>query len=198
MVIMNKLYKDRKVINIIDDNTSLKLNVEKDNMIVINCFFDSISNMQIDVKQSDDSYLVINYAGFICENANVNVNVDITGNNNKTVVNIRTISQKNHATFDVKIKANKSTKGNDITEDLKAINEEGTVAFLPVLQVDTNEVNASHFATIGGFDKNELFYLESKGLSTNKAKDILKRSFIENLFSDNFLKMLNDRKEEHE
>lgn len=198
MVIMNKLYKDRKVINIIDDNTNLKIEVEKDNMIIINCFFDNIQDMQIDVKQFDDSYLVINYAGFIRENANVNINVDVIGNNNKTVVNTRTISQKNHATFDVKIKANESTQNNDIIEDLKAINEEGTVTFLPVLQVDTKEVNASHYATIGGFDKNELFYLESKGLSTNKAKDILKRSFIENLFSDNFLKMLNDRKEEHE
>ena len=198
MVIMNKLYKDRKVINIIDDNTNLKIEVEKDNMIIINCFFDNIQDMQIDVKQFDDSYLVINYAGFIRENANVNINVDVIGNNNKTVVNTRTISQKNHATFDVKIKANESTQNNDIIEDLKAINEGGTVTFLPVLQVDTKEVNASHFATIGGFDKNELFYLESKGLSTNKAKDILKRSFIENLFSDNFLKMLNDRKEEHE
>lgn len=198
MVIMNKLYKDRKVINIIDDNTNLKIEVEKDNMIIINCFFDNIQDMQIDVKQFDDSYLVINYAGFIRENANVNINVDVIGNNNKTVVNTRTISQKNHATFEVKIKANESTQNNDIIEDLKAINEEGTVTFLPVLQVDTKEVNASHFATIGGFDKNELFYLESKGLSTNKAKDILKRSFIENLFSDNFLKMLNDRKEEHE
>ncbi|MBR4231002.1 MAG: SufD family Fe-S cluster assembly protein [Bacilli bacterium] len=195
---MNKLYKDRKVINIIDDNTNLKIEVEKDNMIIINCFFDNIQDMQIDVKQFDDSYLVINYAGFIRENANVNINVDVIGNNNKTVVNTRTISQKNHATFEVKIKANESTQNNDIIEDLKAINEEGTVTFLPVLQVDTKEVNASHFATIGGFDKNELFYLESKGLSTNKAKDILKRSFIENLFSDNFLKMLNDRKEEHE
>ena len=198
MVIMNKLYKDRKVINIIDDNTNLKIEVEKDNMIIINCFFDNIQDMQIDVKQFDDSYLVINYAGFIRENANVNINVDVIGNNNKTVVNTRTISQKNHATFEVKIKANESTQNNDIIEDLNAINEEGTVTFLPVLQVDTKEVNASHFATIGGFDKNELFYLESKGLSTNKAKDILKRSFIENLFSDNFLKMLNDRKEEHE
>ena len=195
---MNKIYKDKKVINIIDDNTNLNINVEKDNMIIINCFFDNIQDMQIDVKQFEDSYLVINYAGFIKENANVNISVDIAGNNNKTVVNIRTISQKNHATFDVKIKANESTKGNDITEDLKAINEEGTVTFLPILQVDTNEVNASHFATIGGFDKNELFYLESKGLSTKMAKDILKKSFIENLFSDNFLKMLNDRKEEHE
>ena len=195
---MNKIYKDKKVINIIDNNTNLNINVEKDNMIIINCFFDNIQDMQIDVKQFDDSYLVINYAGFIKENANVNVSVDIDGNNNKTVVNIRTISQKNHATFDVKVKANERTKGNDIIEDLKAINEEGTVTFLPILQVDTNEVNASHFATIGGFDKNELFYLESKGLSTKMAKDILKRSFIENLFSDNFLKMLNDRKEEHE
>ena len=195
---MNKIYKDKKVINIIDNNTNLNINVEKDNMIIINCFFDNIQDMQIDVKQFDDSYLVINYAGFIKENANVNVSVDIDGNNNKTVVNIRTISQKNHAIFDVKVKANERTKGNDIIEDLKAINEEGTVTFLPILQVDTDEVNASHFATIGGFDKNELFYLESKGLSTKMAKDILKRSFIENLFSDNFLKMLNDRKEEHE
>lgn len=195
---MNRIYKDKKVINIIDDASGLELDEINDSLVVINCFFSIVRDMQIKVKQDFNSCLVINYAGFIQEKANVNIDVEVNGNNNKTVVNVRTISVDNHATFDVKVKATESTKNNDITEDLKAINEEGTVTFLPVLQVNTNEVNASHFATIGGFDKNELFYLESKGLSIIKAKEILKRSFIENLFSDSFLNMLNNRKEGHE
>ena len=195
---MNRIYKDKKVINIIDDASSLELDEINDSLVVINCFFSIVRDMQIKVKQDSNSCLVINYAGYIQEKANVNINVEVNGNNNKTIVNVRTISMENHATFDVKIKANESTNNNDITEDLKAINEDGTVTFLPVLQVNTNEVNASHFATIGGFDKNELFYLESKGLSAIKAKEILKRGFIENLFSDSFLNMLNNRKEGHE
>ena len=195
---MNRIYKDKKVINIIDDASGLELDEINDSLVVINCFFSIVRDMQIKVKQDSNSCLVINYAGYIQEKANVNINVEVNGNNNKTIVNVRTISMENHATFDVKIKANESTNNNDITEDLKAINEDGTVTFLPVLQVNTNEVNASHFATIGGFDKNELFYLESKGLSAIKAKEILKRGFIDNLFSDSFLNMLNNGKEGHE
>ena len=198
MVTMNKIYKDKKVINIIDDASDLDLHLSENQMVIINCFFYDISNMRININQLSNSYLVINYAGYVQNNANVFININVNGNNNTAIVNARTIAEKNHTTFEVKIKANEKTSNNEITEDLKAINEEGSISFLPILQVDTNEVSAEHYATIGGFDKKNLFYLEAKGISTKMAKDILKRSFINCLFSDNFLKMLNNGKEKNE
>ena len=195
---MNKIYCDKKVINIIDEASNLTFSLKNSQMLVINCYFKKSSDLQINVCQENDSYLVINYAGYIQSDVNIDINVEVSGNNNKTVIKTRTIAEKNHANFNVSVKVKEKTKNNEITEDLKAISEKGTISFMPILKIDTNEVNAEHFATIGGFDEKELFYLESKGLSTNMAKEILKISFINNLFSDAFLSMLDNGKELHE
>lgn len=198
MIAMNKIYKDKKVINIIDEVNDLNYCLEDNQMLIINCFFNNVNDMQIVVKQTNNSYLVINYAGYIFNDAKVNIFVEVVGNDNKTVINVRNISEENHATFDVNVHTGENTKNNEITEDLKAINEEGTITYMPILQVDTNEVSAEHYATIGNLDEKELFYLESKGISTNKAKELLKISFMYNLFSDAFIRMLDNRKDESE
>lgn len=195
---MNKIYTDKQVINIIDDNKDLTMSLNDGQMVIINCFFKQIMDMNINISQSDNSYLVINYAGYVQRDAIVNVDVKVTGNSNKTVINVRTIEENGHADFNVSVKANEHTINNEITEDLKAINEEGTITFMPILQIDTNEVQAEHFATIGGLDEKELFYLESKMLSTDTAKNLLKKSFIYNLFSDNFKMMLGEGEEKDE
>ncbi len=195
---MNKIYTDKQVFNIIDDNKDLTLSLNDGQMVVINCFFYQIKDMNINIEQSNNSYLVINYAGYVHSDVNINMDVNVLGNGNKTVINVRTIDEKNHANFNVSVQANEHTINNEIVEDLKAINEDGTITFMPILKIDTNEVQAEHYATIGGLDEKELFYLESKMLSTKTAKEILKKSFIYNLFSDTFKSMLGEGKEEDE
>lgn len=44
---------------------------------------------------------------------------------------------------------------------------------IPVLLIDENDVKASHATTIGQPDENQLYYLESRGLSRNRALALL-------------------------
>lgn len=53
---------------------------------------------------------------------------------------------------------------------------------LPLLDVHTNDVKASHWATIQQLDKNKIFYLEAKGLSENQAKKLMVESYIHKSF----------------
>lgn len=191
---MNNIYKNKKVINLIDNKNNLNYALDNE-MLVVNLFNKNSQSINIDFSQSEDSYLVINYSMLTNENVDINIKGNITGNNNKCVINVRCLSTCNHANINVNVKANEKTIGNEIIEDLKGINEEGTVCFMPILEVDTYEVDAQHFATIGNFDKNELFYLESLGLSEKTSKDLLKKSFIYNLFNEEFLNLIEDRKE---
>jgi hypothetical protein len=191
---MNKIYKNKKVINLIDNKDNLNYALDNE-MLVVNLFNKNSQSINIDFSQSDDSYLVINYSMLTNENVDINIKGNITGNNNKCVINVRCLSICNHANINVNVKANEKTIGNEIIEDLKGINEDGTVCFMPILEVDTHEVDAQHFATIGNFDKNELFYLESLGLSEKTSKELLKKSFIYNLFNEEFLNLIEDRKE---
>ena len=195
---MNKLLKGSKVINIIDNYDDINYELSDGINLVINIFCNTIKNHTINVLANNNNNLVINYAGLCSDNSDLNINIDVKGNNNKIIVNGRFISLNNLCNIIVDTKVDNNTLGNVIEENLKGINEDGMVMLKPILRIDTNEVNASHGASVGKFDKNELFYLKTKGLSEIVAKEILKKGFLYSLFSDNFIDLLQKGNEENE
>jgi Fe-S cluster assembly protein SufD len=48
----------------------------------------------------------------------------------------------------------------------------------PTLEIETNDVKASHGSTTGRVDENQLYYLKSRGLSQAEAKDLIKEGFL--------------------
>jgi len=195
---MNKILTNKKVVNIVNESSDLYYQVNDNEMLVINYYNDNQKKINIELRQSANSYVVLNVSSIIKNDALVNISSYVTGNDNRTIINVRTICEANEGTFNVIVKANENTKNNEIIEDLKGINENGNIIFNPILEVDTNEIDAQHFATIGSFDKNELFYLQTKGISLKSAYNLLKKSFIYNLFSDEFIDLLNKGKEKDE
>ena len=193
---MNKLWVNKKVLNIINDSQDLNYEVNDNEMLIINYFNKQAQNMNINISQNGNSYVVINYSCLTYDDIDININGNMLGNNNRCVINVRTLAENNHASVNVCVKAGQDTIGNEIVEDLKGINEKGSITFMPILEIDTNEVDASHYVTIGSFDENELFYLQTKGLSLASAVAMLKKSFIYNLFSDEFISMINTKKGE--
>lgn len=57
------------------------------------------------------------------------------------------------------------------------------VVAVPSLEVLTNAVHCKHGTATSSFDSEQLFYLQSRGLSLNKAKGILLAAFFGNEFS---------------
>lgn len=54
----------------------------------------------------------------------------------------------------------------------------------PSLEIDENEVKAGHAATVGQINDEELFYLQSRGLSLKEAKNLIIEGFFEPLLSE--------------
>lgn len=50
---------------------------------------------------------------------------------------------------------------------------------IPALEIEADDVKAGHAATIGRVNKEDLFYLLSRGLDSNKAQQILILAFFE-------------------
>jgi len=48
----------------------------------------------------------------------------------------------------------------------------------PILEIEANDVKASHGSTTGRIDENQLYYLESRGLKEPEAKDLIKEGFL--------------------
>ena len=49
---------------------------------------------------------------------------------------------------------------------------------IPQLLIGNNEVRCTHGATIGQIDRNKIFYLMSRGLSEEEAKQTLVKGFF--------------------
>ena len=58
----------------------------------------------------------------------------------------------------------------------------------PILYIDNEEVTANHSALIGDFEEDELFYLESRGISKKDAYNLLIKGFLSSGIEDNEIK----------
>jgi Fe-S cluster assembly scaffold protein SufB len=48
----------------------------------------------------------------------------------------------------------------------------------PQLEIENNDVKASHSASVGKIDEEQLFYLESRGVDKNEAKKLIVDGFL--------------------
>jgi Fe-S cluster assembly protein SufD len=61
------------------------------------------------------------------------------------------------------------------------LSDDATAKTAPALEVYADDVKASHGATIGHLDEDQLFYLQSRGLSSQQAQHLLTQGFIKEI-----------------
>lgn len=69
------------------------------------------------------------------------------------------------------ISIEKKGQGTEDFLELRALvlNEKAQVTLDPELEIEANQVKASHAASVGGIDPEQLLYLKSRGLTTEQA-----------------------------
>lgn len=89
----------------------------------------------------------------------------------------------------------KYTKGVVISQKTKGIllDEMSEISANPVLTIDEYDCNASHGASIGAIDEEELYYLMSRGLTKEESEKLIIGGFV-----SPFLSSLNDSKLQEE
>ena len=88
-------------------------------------------------------------------------------------------SSNNEMLFNVDAKVNACAKDSVTNQENKIINTScGKSKILPNLLVDNNDVVASHSAYISDFDKESMFYLKSRGIQEQTARDLLMNGFL--------------------
>lgn len=128
----------------------------------------------------------------------VTITIDLMGSDVKANIHLRAINLNSASKLDVICngKVYENTMNNELLEDLKGlILNHDTIKISPNMFVDTNEVMANHFVTIGSFDEADLFYLKSKGISLEQAKRMLLNAFVMNGLSDVLKEKLNHKME---
>lgn len=169
------------------NNLNLKIKLEKKSTLTLNLFdFAIINEVKLDIELDDEATLILNGAFIAEEKYGLDIDVKLYGSDTSVSINIRGINEENATT---KIIMNGTlageTKNSRIDEYAKVINKSDASAILiPNLIVNTNEVEANHGVSIGSIDKNEIFYLMSKGLSLEDATKIIEEGFLVSIMSD--------------
>lgn len=130
-----------------------------------------------------------------------NVSVELTGRNNikkgneyYSFVRVRSADKDNTSTIDIKNIGNEHCKTSFIGKyeinadsvgfkgsmdnDNLMLSSTAKMNSRPILDIYTKEIECTHGCTISNVDKNQLYYLQSKGFDSNTAKNMLVESFL--------------------
>lgn len=166
-------------------NESLKLtiNLNEGSHLTYNRFMiNDCADINIITNQKDKSTLMFNYSILTNDTSNIDFTSNITGNDNITEITIKGITE-NKGKLNITSTANTKEKitNNNLLEDIKVLllNDEESI-IIPNLLVSSNEIEVNHAATISGIDQDYLFYLNSKGISTEESEKLIKKGYLIN------------------
>ena len=209
-----KFFVDRSMTIIIDtDEANIEYDL-KDGSYAILIFNDHTGNVVMnDSGRIENADVKINYLQLeqydlkqntkveVDKNARLSVNTTYLGINNKDIIfdlynegsdsdiditnNIVCLDQ---ASFSMDcigtiIKGAKRSKCHQSTHCL-TIDNPKKARVLPVLNIDENDVEASHSLAAGTIDEEVLFYMNSRGLNKKEALNLILRSYL--MPSDNY------------
>jgi Fe-S cluster assembly protein SufD len=93
------------------------------------------------------------------------------------------IDDRAHAVFDGIIVVDQGTKGTSAHQQNHnlLLSDTATVNTKPHLEIDSDDLSASHGATVGSVDPDQLFFLRARGIDENHARSILTFSFVRSI-----------------
>ena len=84
-----------------------------------------------------------------------------------------------HAVFNGKVRVRRDAQKTDSRQSSRnlLLSEKARVDTKPELQIDADDVKCAHGATVGQLDMDEVFYLQSRGLSQSASRSLLTFAF---------------------
>ena len=166
-----------------NEELNLTINIEPKSSLIYNRFIlHKKANNNITLNQDNTSNISFNYSLITTDKVELTINSTLTGNNNETSIKVASVTEQNGkviitSTADVQPKI----ENNNLLESLRILllNNEESIC-IPNLLVSSNEVEVNHAATISGIPQEDLFYLNSKGLSNEAATKLIKNGYLLN------------------
>ena len=183
--VINLDIKENSICNIGKDYNIKELNINiVDNVeLVINHYSEVIENeLKINIIQNNNSIFNYNHS-FKCNKLyNLDINIEMRGNNSKNNINIHGISDNGKSYIKVDGIVCENTIDNELDEKVRVINmNEGYTYIYPNMFIDTKNVVANHAASITSISKDYLFYLNSKGIKDEEAINMIIDGFLDNI-----------------
>lgn len=212
--------EERLLIDFKDDFDGIEIGVGQGANLTLNIInLNEAKNSKIVAKVEENGELLAVMADFSSGNANLDIDINLAGNNARGVwrlsalssaqddkkynVHFHHLAMNTFGLMDNYGVARNSSRlifsgANEIVRGAKfsktkqnakiIVFDQGAIAKAdPRLNIDENEVEASHAAVVGKLSDDHLFYLMSRGLNLNEAKKLITYGYllpITNYFHD--------------
>ena len=194
---MNNILVDKDIFKIIDSDTffditnnsnltlyitnknvCLSFKVNKNISSCVNIFnVDSDIKINIDVLDNGN----INFVNSVINNRDLDIVLDINHSKDSTsdIVNHGLNINDGNMKFIINGVVKKGMTNTKLIQDNKIINlNDGVSLIEPNLLIDEFDTNANHSAYISKYSKEEIFYLQSRGISQKEGFRLLTKSFL--------------------
>lgn len=171
----------------ITDENNITVTIDENVVFRIDMINVLKKDLKININLAHNSKLYWNQLLLNTGDNKIDVTVSLLGNNCKSFLKIRGINETKESKLNLVCDGiiKDGTIDTELIEDLKGlILNEDTIKISPNMIVNTSEVMANHFVTIGPINEEELFYLMSKGLSEELARKLIKKAFMESILSE--------------
>lgn len=114
----------------------------------------------------------------------ININVTHSAPDTKSEIILKgVLKDTSKVNFEGLVKIEKGAKGTNtwLATHLLILSDQAKGRATPSLEILENDIKAGHAATVGKVNDMEMFYLQSRGLSTQKAKDLIVQGFLSSI-----------------
>lgn len=182
---------ENRIIKIIESNENISIKVDENLSNNFLYLIDAKNDLNFDINLTltNNSSIYLNIITFSYNDSKVNINVNTISQDD----NIHIVINNHNFGFDnslinVAIKSTiiNNAKNNQVYQNILGflMSESTTIKGQPILEIQTEQVIAKHSLKIGSLDKDEVFYLQTKGFSVNLAKKILIDSLIKKILCE--------------
>lgn len=165
------------LVNNIDSDIDLTIDI-KDNAI-LNMYDFNLSNKKCNIVINQHNNSKCNYVHTFKVSGEYKMDylVNIKGDN---IINNVYISGVSNGMVSLNVDGNmeKNFKNNELNENIKILTVDGSSFVSPMLHVSELDVIANHNTAISNIRKDELFYLNSKGIDDEAAKVLIEDGYI--------------------
>ncbi|MEG2564476.1 MAG: SufD family Fe-S cluster assembly protein [Bacilli bacterium] len=170
------------VVNILETNSNLQLcyHLGVNSKLIVNQFGSCQTDI-IDVfLEEENANIEYHYAGlFKNKSSDITINIHHLASNTTSNIYNHLISFSAPLVLNVQGEVLKSSAGCICNQDNKIINIGPDLSLIkPNLLISNNDIEASHSAYIGKFNRDDVFFLQSRGLSLSASYNLLIIGFI--------------------
>lgn len=155
------------------------------------------------IKENQEKSIIINKSGgYTIKLVGEGAHANITGlfnltNSQKLDINLIIIHASPHTSADTNLRAVVDDKAvatingtiivkkdaqqtnSFLNENILLLSKTAQAHAIPNLEIEADDVKCSHAATVATIDDEQLFYLQSRGISQKKAKSMIAKGFLE-------------------